>query len=456
MHLNKSILKYNFGWNRHLNYGVVYGMEKERKNHTPGLLRLFILSLTALALTVGCRALSHGGAGTAATTPYTLYVADNFVSRAFHPVDEARLDDRLTSRPLDLQLVAADSQTGITVEASAGRANPDPQTVAIIVRDLPDGAERARFHPPVGGLAAGLSADGRRLLWQPIPLPAGVYPPPVEWYVLDTADGSVIGHIIDEDNACFRQSALLAPDGGRLYCMVDPALHEISGPQPVRIVVYEVGAGASTTSAGPIAGASLETRIGQKPLVDAMGWELLEPALSLSPDGATLAVVHADADQITFINAADLTLERTITLEPAAGLWDWLGLGVRTAQAKGEMEGVIRHAAFGADGRQLYVFSQVLTRGDAEPPAERGLWRVDLERGQIAARALGDYQIQWLLPAPDGTLFAFGTKDTDLHPLEIRESSPSTLWRLDGQTLEVLTTRDFSGYRAGRLVAQLP
>ena len=87
---------------------------------------------------------------------------------------------------------------------------------------------------------------------------------------------------------------------------------------------------------------------------------------------------------------------------------------------------------------------------------ERGLWLVDLEHERVTARALPEHQIQWLLPAPDATLYAFGTTDANLGPFEIREDAPSMFWQLDGRTLQVLAERAFDGYRGGRLIPLFP
>jgi hypothetical protein len=419
----------------------------------PALLLWVGLALFA----AGCRPLEAAGAGQAAPSELRLYLADGFISDNFVPLDGGTLADLPGATSRELHLVSAGGDSGIAVEATAGRANPDPQTIWVNMHDLVNGTTR-RFHPPVSGLAVGLSADGTRLLWEPFPPRTQVYPPPVDWYVLSTADGAVAGHVYDEDNACFRQNASLSPDGKRLYCLVDPALHDISGPQPVRVVAYEVVGRNLWTADRPAAEVALETRIGQRPMTmtDSMGWELLEPALALSPDGATLAVVHADGDALTLIDARDLTLIRSLDLAAPRTLLDILGLPAAPAHAKGEMSGTLRQAVFSADGRRLYVFSQLLTPPDAPPPAERGLWLVDLDRGRVTAAALEAYQIQWLLPAPDGSLYAFGTSDDFLMPYEIRETSPSRLWRLDGRTLDVLAEREFTGYRAGRLVARQP
>lgn len=392
---------------------------------------------------------------------YAIYLTNPFDETGWRAIEGQTLDDRPIDLPTGITTLATEGAIAVGAEYLAGRAHADPRQTWVIVYDWPAGTERHRFHPPVGGIAAGLSADGRRLLWQPFPVEAN-YPPPVDWYVLATTDGSTVAHIYDEEGACFRQSLLADRTGEQFYCLSDPSPGEggsTIGLDAIRMVKYRPSLTGSLLSGGSPAAELVvpDALIGTEPVrSDAFHLKMYEPALALAPDGHRLAVVHAESDKITLVNAQDMTLENTITLSPAADVGDWLGLAARTAQAKGEIEGVIRHAAFSADSRQLYVFSQVRLPNGEEPPAERGLWRVDLSSGQVAARALGEYQIQWLLPAPDGTLFAFGTSDADIHPHEIRETSPSTLWRLDGQTLRILAAHDFTGYRAGRLTAGAP
>ncbi|HEX9923871.1 MAG TPA: hypothetical protein VGD99_14535, partial [Anaerolineae bacterium] len=86
----------------------------------------------------------------------------------------------------------------------------------------------------------------------------------------------------------------------------------------------------------------------------------------------------------------------------------------------------------------------------------RGLWLVDLTQGDIVAEALPEFQIQWVRPAPDGTVYVFGTTDERMAPYEIRQTSPSRLWRLDALTLETLAQREFTGYQSGWLVLAQP
>ncbi len=405
-------------------------------------------AVSGLRLLAGCAPV--GGAAEAAA-PLTLILTDPFTGAA------EQLDPLTLVGAGDAAAVgvwSGDGRTGVTVVAESGRANPDPEKTWVVVHALPGGAERARFHPPVSGLAAALNADGSRLLWQPFPLPVGAYPPPVDWYVLDTANGTVIGHVENADDACFRQSVLFAPDGRRLYCLADPALHDISGPQPIRIAMYRIGWDADSTASDSETSAEvvLDGRIGQRPNAAGAGWELLEPALALSPDGATLAVFHAEVDRLTLIDATTLAISQSLDLRRPVGLLDMFGLSAAPAHAKGETSGTLRHAIFSADGRRLYLYSQVLAAPDEPPPATRGLWVVDLARGRVTAEALADYQIQWVAPAPDGSLYAYGTTDDTLFAHEIRQTTPFVLWRLDGATLDVMAQRPFTGYRGGRLL----
>lgn len=387
--------------------------------------------------------------------PYTFYLvpwAEDEDQRLV-PLDPDTLAAQPDARPLDPGILSADGSTRVEVVYPDGRNvnNPDvnPDDIWIVVYDLQSGVERNRFHPPASGLVSGLSEDGTRLLLKPFPYPPSPYPPRVEWYVVDTAGGETLAHIKDSDNACFRQSAYADPALRRIYCVVDPAITEVDGPEPMRIAAYDVDTG---TKAGDV-----EL---QEVLIGHTAWEpdsvsaepFFEPALTLSPQGQQLAVVHADADKITLVDAHSLTVEKTFSLRRGTNLWDWFGLAPATAHAKREMEGTVRQAAFSADGQYLYLFTQELWIKAEDAPTERGLWLVDLAREQIVAQALPDYQIQWIKPAPDGTVFAFGTTDETLGPYEVRPTSPSMLWRLHGRSLEVLAERPFTGYRGGRLV----
>ena len=415
-----------------------------------------LLAAAAILMPAACRpsetALTAGKP--AAALNYSLYLFDDFPGTTLLPIDPETLEDVPTGESPAAALVAAGGATAFELEYTAGRANPDPETIRIVRYELPGGDESGRFHPPVAGFIAGMSADGSRLLFQPFPVAPYPYPPPVEYYLLDGTTGDVLAHLLDEDNACFRQSALLDPAGRQLVCAVDPALTGEIGPQPLRLVAYDLESGqqAAALDLPDVLLGSSGSQDGET-----FRQELIEPALALSPDGTQIAIVHAESDAITLIDTAGLTVEQTFALRGSGSIWDLLGLSVPPAEAKGELSGVIRQAQFSSDGRLLYVYTQELRPTESETvTSERGLWLVDLERERVAARALPDYQIQWLLPAPDGTVYAFGSANPNLHPYEIREDAPSMFWRLDGRTLQVLAERAFDGYRGGRLIPLFP
>ncbi len=389
------------------------------------------------------------------TRPYGLALApfiESQLAAPFTPLDPITLDDRPDGQPLPRGILSADGSTLVTMEFPGGRATRNLDDIWIVLTDPASGEERHRFHPPVQGFAVALSAGGERLLFLPDPTLSNQYPPPAAWIVLETAGGETIARIDDPDQACFRQGALFDPAGRRILCVVDPALARAEGPQPLKIAVYAVDSGLKT---GEI----------ELPAVLIGGftpksWQAVEfsyqPAVALSPDGRQLAVVHAESDRVTLIEAEALRVEKTFSLAPAAGGWNWFGLAPTPAHAKGEMEGTIRQAVYDAGGRYLAVFTQEIRRLAADLPAERGLWLVDLERGTLAAAALPDYQVQWVAPAPDGSLYAFGTTAADLLPFEIRPTSPSRLWRLDGRTLGILAERPFDGYQFGAVLPAPP
>lgn len=382
---------------------------------------------------------------------YTFYLFDTFAATRLVPLDPETLKDRSDGEALEPGgLFSADGSTRVDTKYPEGlnvnSPGLDPQDIWIVVRDLPSGTERARFHPPVQGLVSAVSADGSRLVLKPYP--HSRYPPIAEWYVVDTADGQLLAHVRDEENACFRQHALVGPAVRRIYCVVDPMITGAREPEPMRIAAYDVES-ATKTGERELPGVLIGQR--EIDLDGQTATEHFEPAMALSPDGRRLAIVHADADKITLVDAHDLTVERTFSLDRSSTLWDLFTPAV--IYAKGEMIGTIRRAEFALDGRHLYVFSQEVNLVPGQdPPEQPDLWLVDLEQGTLAAQALTGNHIQWVQPAPDGTVYAFGTTDEDLGPYEIRPSSPSTLWRLDALTLEILAEREFAGYRGGRVI----
>lgn len=380
---------------------------------------------------------------------YTFYLYDSFVATKLVPLDPQTLNDQPDGETLEPGgIFSTDGSTQVDIEYPEGRdvnsPNLNPADIWIVVRDLQSRAERSRFHPPVIGLISALSENGGRLVIKPYP-PSSI----AEWYVVDTTNGQLLVHIKDDSNSCSQELFDLTVQK-RIYCVADPDIPEADGPEPMRFVVYDINSGTKTDEI-EVPEALLgrwDTRRGTLTV-----WKFLTPAVVLSPDGHQIAVVHADADKITLIDTQNLTVERTFSLSRRRSLMDLFT--PRIVYAKGEQEGTIRQAVFSPRGRYLYIFTQEVWLVTGDAPTQRGLRLVDLEQETIVAEALPEYQVQWVQPAPDGTVYVFGTTDERLLPYEIRASSPSTLWRLDGLTLEILAARVFAGYRAGRLVPAL-
>jgi len=346
--------------------------------------------------------------------------------------------------------LSPDGSTLVNIEYTKGRNSKNPEDNWIVVYDFQNGTERGRFHPPDNGFISSVSEDGGRILLQPDPnlYSPSHYPPIMEWFVVDTISGDILAHVKDEDNACFRQRLLFDPAGTRIYCVVDPAINKANEPLALQIVAYDVD---SETKTDDIVLPEILIGSSRREINDLPVQEFLEPAAELSPVGDRLAIFDANADEIALIDAHKLTVEKTFSLKQPSNLLDWFRPAI--AQAKGEMEGMIRQAAFSSTGQHLYLFSQQLQLEMAATPSERGLWVVDLEQERVLAEGLVDYQIQWVRPAPDGTVYAFGTTDKNLHSYEIRANSPSMLWRLDGLTLEILAEREFIGFQQGYIIA---
>jgi len=133
----------------------------------------------------------------------------------------------------------------------------------------------------------------------------------------------------------------------------------------------------------------------------------LDPGIALSPDGRRIAVLSAQEDLLTLIDATDLRVLWTRPLAKQGSGLDWLGLGARSAAAKGETEGASRSLVFSADGRRLYASgssTRLDDRGEPmiEPFGLRAIAADDHGGGRVVAAGFTHDIVNWLRVSPDG------------------------------------------------------
>jgi hypothetical protein len=322
--------------------------------------------------------------------------------------------------------------------ADGSTAVPTHPSRVVTVLDGRTGAERTTFEPPLlTGLVA-LSRDGTRLVMAL----AGsrIDPPRSRWYVFDTADGSLLSTV--ELEGFGQEQRWVDPDARRVYRVFRPPR------RPAELAGHDLTTGAE---------------LGRLELSDPLAGP--NPTVVMSPDGRHLALVRAAGDAVAVVDTERLGVERVVSLDRPASLWDRLPLAVRVAEAKEEPSRGLHHAVVGVDGRTLYVWRQDLPtfagsghgaagssasgqyctschgpRAGRPPPSlhgpaavapapQIGLVRADLLGGRAHVRALVGESIRHVEPAPDGRSLYVSTEG-------------ETLWRLDAVTLDVLAARE--------------
>jgi mono/diheme cytochrome c family protein len=318
---------------------------------------------------------------------------------------------------------------------------PTHPSRSVAVLDARTGLERIRFEPPLLTSPVALSRTGDRLVmvltWSRID------PPRSEWYVFDTADGAPLAMVELEGTG--QEQRWLDPDRRRLYRLLRPR------ERPPRLVGHDLASGAE---------------LGRLELSEALVGP--NPTILQSPDGRRFAVLRAAGDAVVVVDAERLGIERVVSLDRPASLWDRLPLAARVAEAR-ESSGAVHRGVLSADGGALYLWRQETAasaggHGAAGSPADGqyctschgpragrppgvhgpaalapepkiGLLRAGLSDGGATVRALVGESIGQIEPAPDGR----GLYVT---------SGQGTLWRLDAATLDVLAAREVPGLQA--------
>ncbi|HET8524231.1 MAG TPA: hypothetical protein VFL82_13430 [Thermomicrobiales bacterium] len=239
---------------------------------------------------------------------------------------------------------------------------------------------------------------------------------------------------------------LFDPSGSRLYYAAGDPTATSDGPWPLTIVAYDLNTGQESTRLSLpsiLIGTMYNGVIDQVPVANVMA-----PAIALSPDGSRIAVVHADSEQLTLIDAQHMTVIKTVpVVHPKSilnRLFSWVA--PQTAEAK-YMTGSSRSAVFSADGRALYVYGSeaTITEGNREVERGLGLELVDANSGEIKAASLDGVLIDQVLPGPGGQNLYLSGPDESWYTAQ---GEPSyTVRRLDAATLDTHAQRTFPDVR---------
>ncbi|MGH2535593.1 MAG: hypothetical protein ACRDJW_25325 [Thermomicrobiales bacterium] len=413
-------------------------MTVQRLSRSSRVVSVCIVVLLSLVLPV----LSAGSA-TANREPITLYVGRFFAS--FTPIDPMTLQDDM-SRPT-VELDSIDDEDFVLISADGSTRVVVGYDGEVTVHDGIDGAVRSHFSVDgAGSLEASnvpeaLSADGTRLL-----VGGDVFVPdrdlykPV-WKVFDTRTGELIATV--QRGADVFGPVVVDAGATRLYRLVGVGrpehAAENTSPFPARLIAYDLTTGEELDRLD-LPGIHIGT------WTTGEGLKQVLPALALSPDGESVAIVHADSDAMTVSAAADLTVERTVALSmPQSWRSRLLGLlllAPQSASAK-VAEGAFKAAVFSPDGNRLYVSGTEWTaEDDPDDVPSLGLRVIDVTSGEVLGEALDDVYIDRVISSPDGQSLYVTAAD-------VYGPSDNFSWvllRLDAQTFDVLAERTFSSY----------
>jgi len=310
------------------------------------------------------------------------------------------------------------------------------------------------IHPAVLLWVEGLSADGRELY-------GSGYRPATNggstgFYVLDAFSGAVRYHLPAAEACC--GSWLFDPATHRLYILNEPTGATAAAPGTPILKSYDVASGrqlGQLALPGLVAGSWTDTTASSSS--DTSGLTVWSPGIALSPDTHRIAILDANRNALTMVDAAQMTIERAMTLSyprsPLERLGDMLGLAPSVAEAK-EIKGTSLSMTYSPDGRSLLVsgFEGKPNAQGLYLPAPLGLRRIDAASGEVQAQQPPNGMSWWLRYAPDGSaLYTLG-------PVYLDSDSPLVLRRYDPLTLNVLASHEINqdGYYAPPTMLMAP
>ncbi|GIV95720.1 MAG: hypothetical protein KatS3mg057_0377 [Herpetosiphonaceae bacterium] len=322
------------------------------------------------------------------------------------------------------------SADGSTLVVIVVRSHSGIQTVVSVI-DGSSGELRTQFTAQVGPLflydhpETRVSADGSVLFINGGSRGLGTNE---QQYVFSLADGRLISSF----RTAIFQSRWLDPGGKRLYGLHMPDPGNGVGLRAPLLMVFDTTTGKKV---GEVALDWTGAGRGKVPFVE--GGEPVqvnrEPGIALRPDGRYLAVLHADREAVSLIDAETLQVERTIELQGASG----------AAADAARRSYILSELAFSPDGKHLFAAGEVkmLNEDGSSSYQGLGLRKIDVESGQIVAELLQGERIERLFVVPDGSaIYVVGPGEVD------GQRSRNVLRRIDPVSLEVTAARPLTAF----------
>ncbi len=385
-----------------------------------------------------------------------LYIAAPQLNR-LQPLDAASLASSPQAQGLKVgpwstrfqrPLIVADAGGDAFAAVTYGLGGSATRARDITIRTFNAYGERQGpvIHPAVLLWIEGLSTGGRELYGSGYR--SATNGSSTGFYVVDAFTGAVRYHLPSAEACC--GSWLFDPATHRLYILNEPPGATAAVPGTPVLKSYDVASGRQLGQLplpGLVAGSWTESTSGSSG--DTSALTVWSPGFALSPDTHRIAILDSNRNALTMVDAAQLSIERTMTLSyprsPLERLGDVLGLTPTAAEAK-EFKGTSLSMTYSPDGRSLLV-----SGFEGQPNAQGlyratplGLRRIDATSGEVQAQQPPNGMPWWLQYAPDGSaLYTLG-------PVYPDSDSPLVLRRYDPLTLNVLASREINqdGYYA--------